>query len=140
MVPALVGLATVIVGAVVAFLLNSLKDRREQRRSKRGAILPLLDQLDWVAGEVGVALDTGDWIGLSKFQDFRQQWLLWVRDLSDLGIDDLQAIESIARYFTVSPDFQRITEYGASSSELAELHQVHNDLLRILKILSSAFR
>jgi len=135
MLTAIIGVGAVVIGAVLAFIFDSLRDRRGRRDDKEGALLGLIDTLDWAEGEIRHALETGDWTRLTAFRGFRQHWLRWLRDVSDLDIDDLLLIESTARYFKIPPDFVRITQQGATQSERAQLRRVHSDIRKVLRVL-----
>jgi hypothetical protein len=135
MTAALIAVAAAGIGAIVAYRLNLRKDSGAQMRDVEGARLCLLDTLDWAAGEVKEALESGDWTRLSEFRDLRRQWMGWLRDLSILEIEELFVIERIARYFQAPPNLQLVTRRGASGAETAQLENVHRDLRRALDIL-----
>lgn len=135
MMEALIAVTAAVIGAVAAYRLNLRRDRQRQGRDIEGARLCLLDTLDWAAGEVQIALETGDWSSLSEFRDLRRQWMGWLRDLSILDIDELFVIETIARYFQAPPDFKSVTKHGPSEAEQVQLEDIYGDLRRALNTL-----
>jgi hypothetical protein len=140
MVATLVGLVTVVLGGVVALVVDMLKNRRDRRQRQNAAALCLLDSLDWAHGEVEQAMQSGDWSRLTLFGDLRAQWLVWLKDLGGLHLSDLYAIEEVARFFASPPDPSEIARSGPTALEQEELRTVHQKLERALDVLYGAMR